>query len=187
MDNITFLKAVEIATKAHVGQTRADGKTPYILHPIRVATLVSQLGITFESSDRLLNKNGVVIAALLHDVLEDSGKSARSTKFYREDLSLNFGHAVAKVVEELTQDQSMPKDQRRALMIEHCGTMSFEAKTIKLADRLDNMRDMASMSRKFIDRYCDEATQMLERMKGTCPSFEDEIREIILKSQEPPK
>jgi (p)ppGpp synthase/HD superfamily hydrolase len=168
------LKAVGVATQGHWGQTRADRKTPYVLHPLRVATLVETAPLPEGVSRR-----DVVLAAILHDVLEDSGTGRGSTVISKMQLAENFGYKVADVVEELTQDKTLAKADRRAKMIEHCATMSIEAKIIKLADRLDNMRDMKHMPADFVTRYCDEARQMVANMKGACSPFEVEIQNIM--------
>lgn len=58
-------EAIALAVKAHEGQTRMDGKTPYIMHPFAVMNILTEMGYT--GSDKLL------AAAVLHDVLEDCG------------------------------------------------------------------------------------------------------------------
>ncbi len=59
-------KAIDIAMRAHQGQTRMDGKTPYIMHPMAVMNILTEMGFM---NDKLL------AAAVLHDVIEDCDKS----------------------------------------------------------------------------------------------------------------
>lgn len=167
MENI--LKATRLAVQYHAGQTRKNNGTPYVLHPIRVAELVDahaprRMSGTFYWED-------IVCAAMLHDTLED-------TSLTYEQIVGEFGLWVADVVKELTQDKSVPWADRRRLMIEKCGSMSPAAKLIKLADRLDNMREMETMPDSFIDRYCAEARPMIAAMAGICPAIEAQILEI---------
>lgn len=171
-----MLGAFRVAMLAHLGQTRADRKTPYVLHPLRVATIVMSVNIP-EGVSRLV----AVLVAILHDVLEDSGKGRGSTKYSPQDMLDLFGEEVASVVLELTQDGSLPHAERRARMIAHCATMSRTAKLVKLADRLDNMRDMAHMPQDFVKRYCSEARQMLSAMEGACPELEAQIKQLVAK------
>lgn len=100
------MKAMAVAIKAHAGQTRADRKTPYILHPVRVAQIIVE---ATDPSTASKEKETMITAAILHDVLEDSGKRG-STKFSYDDLEKEFGQTVAFIVKELTQDQALPKD-----------------------------------------------------------------------------
>lgn len=182
MDTSIILKAMQTAIMAHGRQTRADGKTPYILHPVRVARIVEDAFMGIEEEEE--KKTSLIVAALLHDVLEDSGKKG-STKFTSEDLAKDFGHHVAGIVQELTQDSNLPKEERRAQMIEHCKSMSWHAKFIKLSDRIDNMRDMSSMGQDFKTRYVNEAKQMLENMKGTSDTLEAILEGLVKKYSEP--
>ncbi len=74
-----------------------------------------------------------MIAALLHDTVEDVGVT-------REDLVERFGSEVAALVMEVTDDKSLPKEERKRLQIEHAPKLSVGAQTIKLADKISNLR-----------------------------------------------
>lgn len=162
-----LLAAILLAVSAHHGQMRKNGQDPYVVHPLRVARTVARAAIPDGMA-----RAPLILAALLHDTLEDTAVTAAQ-------LAQQFGAEVASMVQELTQDGSLPKAERRARMLEHCGAMSAGAKIVKLADRLDNMRDMEGMSREFIARYCDEARIMLQQMRGACPAVEREIAQLI--------
>jgi guanosine-3',5'-bis(diphosphate) 3'-pyrophosphohydrolase len=97
-------------------------------------------------------------------------------------MAKDFGKEVAGLVGELTLDMSISAFDRKQLMLEQCSQMSLEAKIIKLADRLDNMRDnMGSLGEAFINRYCAEAEIMLKKMRGASPFLEEELMKIIQK------
>ena len=83
----TALKALSIAEEAHEGVMRKDGVTPYIEHPMKVASILFDLGITDEE---------VIATALLHDVIEDSKDHKIKSRVYNE-FSGNIGLAVTAV------------------------------------------------------------------------------------------
>ncbi|MBQ0119781.1 MAG: bifunctional (p)ppGpp synthetase/guanosine-3',5'-bis(diphosphate) 3'-pyrophosphohydrolase [Bacteroidales bacterium] len=127
-------KAFNFACSAHAGVRRRSGE-PYILHPIAVATIVSQeIGLGSTS----------ICAALLHDVVED-------TDYTVEDIETHFGKKIASIVEGLTKisggifgdHASAQAENFRKLLL----TMSDDIRVvlIKMADRLHNMRTLASM------------------------------------------
>lgn len=77
----------------------------------------------------------VIIAALLHDTVEDT-----DTTF--EEIEKHFGEKVKKIVQEVTDDKSLPKQERKRLQVVNASQKSFEAKLVKLADKLYNLRDL---------------------------------------------
>src|SRR5580700_2229396 len=122
----SILEAARFAAEKHAAQRRKGATAePYVNHLLEVAELVS--GAISESNPNL------VIAALLHDTVEDVGVT-------REDLVQRFGSAVADMVMEVTDDKSLPKDERKRLQIEHAPKLSVGAQTIKLADKISNLR-----------------------------------------------
>ena len=127
-------KAFKFARDAHQGIRRRSGE-PYIMHPLAVATIVSQeigLGSTSISS------------ALLHDVVED-------TDYTVEDIKAQFGEKIARIVDGLTKisggifgdKASLQAENFRKLLL----TMADDVRVvlIKMADRLHNMRTLSSM------------------------------------------
>lgn len=122
--------ALQFATKAHAGQTRSGGD-PYITHPMRVAASVEQ----FKKSHNL---DAMIDAALLHDTVEDTDTTY-------EDLEALFGGLVASLVKELTSDpDEIKRVGKAAYLANKMETMSSYALVIKLADRLDNVKDIAT-------------------------------------------
>lgn len=115
--------ALAIAQRAHEGTFRADGRTPYIAHPMVVAAVVRAAG----------GGETAVAAALLHDVIED-------TDMKPSELIELAGGDVADLVIELTFPNNMPDRRRR--MVERVPSMSQDAKLIKLADIYCNLSDI---------------------------------------------
>ncbi len=127
-------KAFKFARDAHKGIRRRSGE-PYIMHPLAVATIVSQeIGLGSTS----------ISAALLHDVVED-------TDYTVEDIQAQFGEKIARIVDGLTKisggifgdKASLQAENFRKLLL----TMAEDVRVvlIKMADRLHNMRTLSSM------------------------------------------
>uniref|UniRef100_A0A3B4WDF4 Guanosine-3',5'-bis(diphosphate) 3'-pyrophosphohydrolase MESH1 n=1 Tax=Seriola lalandi dorsalis TaxID=1841481 RepID=A0A3B4WDF4_SERLL len=74
-------------------------------------------------------------AALLHDTVEDTDTTPA-------ELEAKFGPTVARIVEEVTDEKSLPKQERKRLQVEHAPHCSRQAKLVKLADKLYNLRDL---------------------------------------------
>jgi GTP diphosphokinase / guanosine-3',5'-bis(diphosphate) 3'-diphosphatase len=122
------LEAAHFAAQKHANQKRkgAAGE-PYINHLLEVAQLVSA---AIPEPD-----TNLVIAALLHDTVEDAGVT-------EQDLAQRFGSDVADLVMEVTDDKSLPKAERKRLQIESAPKKSVRAQVIKLADKISNMRSI---------------------------------------------
>ena len=123
-----ILLAAQYAAEKHA-QQRRKGVTaePYVNHLLEVARLVSE-ALT-EPDENL------VMAALLHDVVEDTGVT-------RVDLAAAFNEDVASLVMEVTDDKSLPKHERKRLQVEHAPHKTVRAQMIKVADKISNLRAM---------------------------------------------
>src|ERR1019366_3407964 len=120
------LKAAHFAAQKHAGQRRKGAAAePYINHLLEVAELVAS---ALAGPD-----TNLVIAALLHDTVEDTGTT-------KEELAETFGSDVADLVMEVTDDKSLPKAERKRLQIVHASQISVRAQVIKLADKISNLR-----------------------------------------------
>ncbi len=130
--------ALKVAVQAHLGQSR-DGKNglPYAVHPISVANLVTSVGKVHDPT--------VLCAALLHDVLEESAVSPKQ-------ISKKFGKPTAQLVLELTREEpdelvvkklteGQLRELRSKMLLMEIRKMSPNAMLIKLADRIDNLRE----------------------------------------------
>ena len=153
-----ILRAATFAAHKHRHQRRKDqAGTPYINHPLRVATLIAEVGKVTDES--------VLQAALLHDTVEDTD----TTVF---ELELAFGAKVAGIVMEVTDDKSLPKVERKRLQIEHAAHASYEAKLVKLADKLDNLTDQrtnppSGWSRERVLGYYLWSFEVIKKLRGT--------------------
>lgn len=162
MDTGLLLSAIEFAAHKHRDQRRKDlPKSPYINHPIAVARLLWQHGVT----DPV-----VILASVLHDTLEDTSTT-------QAELVERFGEAVAATVLEVTDDKSLPKGRRKELQIEHAPNLSTAAKLVKLADKTCNVRDMVespphewSSERRY--EYFVWAERVVEGLRGVNASLE---------------
>lgn len=127
---ITVLKAADAVARWHVHQKRKGAaQEPYINHLLEVATLVA------EATDG--KDPDLVVAALLHDATEDQ-------EVPREMIAEVFGEDVAVLVEEVTDDKSLEKQERKRLQVENAFKKSDRAKIIKLADKISNLRTISA-------------------------------------------
>jgi (p)ppGpp synthase/HD superfamily hydrolase len=153
-------RALAFARRAHesIGQRRKYTGDPYIVHPVAVAEIVRSVPHTPE----------MIAAAYLHDVVED-------TPVTLADIRLAFGDVVADLVDWLT-DVSRPGDgnrrTRRGIDLMHTAQAPPEAKTIKLADLIDNSETIASHDRAgFWPVYRREKLALLEVLKEGDPTL----------------
>ena len=121
-----ILQAATFAAEKHAAQKRKGAAAePYVNHLLEVAHLIST---ALSEPD-----TNLVIAALLHDTIEDAGVT-------KEELIQAFGTDVADLVAEVTDDKSLPKAERKSLQIVHAAKISVRAQAIKLADKISNLR-----------------------------------------------
>lgn len=137
-------EAAGMAARFHIGQTRKDGRTPYISHPFRVTLTVRDV---FHCADET-----ALTAALLHDVIEDT------TADY-DDISERFGDQVAQIVAALTKDMRLPEPERETAYDAGLRAADWRAHVIKLADQYDNLSNAAADDRKLAPflRRCERA------------------------------
>lgn len=136
--------AIEFVAEKHQFQTRKNpAKTPYISHLLGVAYNVMSLGGVRDPN--------VIVAALLHDVVEDTSTSL-------SEVQEKFGDQVASLVKEVTDDKSLPSEARKQHQIESAADTSIGAAQIKLADSLYNLHDLSAgtplgWSQARVDQY----------------------------------
>lgn len=107
---------------------------------------------------------------LLHDTIED-------TKTTGTELRRLFGTRVAGIVAEVTDNKRLPKERRKELQIDHAGSLSQNAKQVKLADKICNLRDILASPPKdwSIERkrqYFDWAKKVIDQVRGTNSKLE---------------
>ena len=155
--------ALAFAAHKHRAQRRKDKEaSPYINHPIALA-------------DVLVNEGGVddpvaLCAAVLHDTIEDTETSY-------EELQQRFGKEIAGVVMEVTDDKNLDKAERKALQVAHAHKLSKRARLVKLADKISNLRDIASnppanwpLERK--QEYYEWAKRVIDGLRGAHAGLE---------------
>ncbi len=141
-------EAIEFSRLAHQGQLRKSGE-PYVTHPIAVARILTSLHVDVQA----------IIAALLHDVVED-------TEITGDDIALRFGKPVAELVDGLskldrlnfvTREDAQAENFRKMLL-----AMARDVRVIliKLADRLHNMRTLESMEHEKCERIARETMEI---------------------------
>jgi len=143
-------RAAGFAARAHQGQVRGDGVTPYFAHPARVAMTVRDV---FGCDDQ-----EALAAALLHDVIEDT------TTDY-DDLAEAFGESVAGIVAALTKNSALPAAEREDEYDARLSRADWRARLIKLADVYDNFCDqgtLAAAKRKKIAGKLRRAVELAE-------------------------
>jgi guanosine-3',5'-bis(diphosphate) 3'-pyrophosphohydrolase len=130
MKEAFVLKAVQFAAQKHRDQRRKDrDASPYINHPISVARVISEVGG--------IDDPEILAAALLHDTLED-------TETEPEELEAIFGKRVCRLVEEVSDNKSLTKEERKQRQIEHAALLSPDAVLIKLGDKISNVMDVTN-------------------------------------------
>jgi 5'-deoxynucleotidase YfbR-like HD superfamily hydrolase len=166
-DVVLFAHAVEFALTKHreFGQTREDEVTPYGIHILRVIEQLREVG--------LIDDFEILAAAALHDVVEDCGVLV-------DDIRSKHGDRVAKFVAEVSRSVG----QSSADFVEQLGQSSREGKTIKLADRLDNVNDLRNFQKATFGGgpasvYLDESRSILEACGDANQRLADALEEAI--------
>jgi guanosine-3',5'-bis(diphosphate) 3'-pyrophosphohydrolase len=121
-----LLESFSFAARAHQGQLRKDGKTPYVSHVLRACLVLRHV---FGIDDAT-----ALTAAALHDTIEDT-----TTDF--DDLEEKFGADVASWVAALSKDKRLPDDEREAAYAATLAKSQWQVKVCKLADIFDNLLD----------------------------------------------
>lgn len=153
----TFIRAIAFAAHKHRDQRRKDpAASPYINHPIALADVLANEGGVTDME--------VLCAAVLHDTVEDTETTV-------DELRAHFGERIASIVDEVTDDKGLPKQERKQLQIEHAPHISAQAKLVKLADKICNVRDILhspprSWSVERQERYLHWAAAVIEGVRG---------------------
>ncbi|WP_298191244.1 HD domain-containing protein [Novosphingobium sp.] len=162
-DLVLVLDAAAFAADKHRRQRRKDAEaTPYINHPLALATILAREGGVTDAE--------VIAAALLHDTVED-------TETTLAELEARFGSVVAAMVAEVTDDKALPKAVRKQLQIAHAAHKSPGAKLVKLADKIANLRDIAASPPADWDQtrkaaYVRWAGEVVAGLRGTNAALE---------------
>jgi guanosine-3',5'-bis(diphosphate) 3'-pyrophosphohydrolase len=166
-----LLEAIAFAAEKHRHQRRKDAESsPYINHPIALASLLKREGV---------DDVAVLCAALLHDTIEDTNTTA-------DELRVLFGEVVTSVVLEVTDDKSLDKAERKRLQVLHAHALSDRAKLVKLADKICNVYDMvaAPPASWTLDRkreYLQWAKEVVDGLRGAHPDLEAIFDDVYAK------
>ena len=130
---MTLEDAIIFAMNAHKGQVRKGKNTPYIFHPLEALFIAKSL----------TSNTNVLMASVLHDVIED-------TAYSYDDIVNNFGKEVANIINYESEDKMEDKSPEDTWKIRKIRQLSilrnapYEAKVVCLADKLANMREIYS-------------------------------------------
>jgi guanosine-3',5'-bis(diphosphate) 3'-pyrophosphohydrolase len=162
-----IIQALAFAAHKHRDQRRKDVKaSPYINHPIAVA--YHEGGV----SDAR-----VIAAALLHDTIED-------TETHASEIEREFGKGICDIVLEVTDDTRLDKADRRRLQVERSADASHNARLVKLADKICNLRDTLNSPPASWDlgrrrEYFEWAKQVVDQIRGTNSRLEAVFDEVF--------
>tara|TARA_R110000868_G_scaffold169421_1_gene404405 strand:- start:6070 stop:6618 length:549 start_codon:yes stop_codon:yes gene_type:complete len=170
-----YVKAVAFAAEKHRNQRRHDAEaSPYINHPIALTNVLANEGGVTDIS--------VLCAAVLHDTIEDTETTAY-------ELEALFGSRITSIVLEVSDDKTLRKDVRKQLQIEHAPHSSPDAKLVKLADKICNLRDMLASppadwpsARKV--GYFEWAGQVAAGLRGTHAGLQATLDALIERKSE---
>ena len=156
-------EAYAFAADKHRHQRRKDvHASPYINHPIQLVHILTHEGG--------IEDVPTLVAAILHDTIEDTATTV-------EELREKFGGEIASIVQEVTDDKSLPKDVRKRLQIEHAQGLSHQAKLVKLADLISNVEETLDNESQLwpYDRrmtYLEWANRVVHGLRGISPVLE---------------
>jgi len=162
-------EAIEFAREAHAGQVRDHSGDPYVVHPLRVADRVASIPGASEA---------MVVAAVLHDVVEDSDVSLA-------EIAERFGADVARIVDGLSskEDKSLRRVERKAAEVARLAAEPAAVQSVKLADRIDNLRDfpvdVKKVRRFLVKAYLPESAVLLDSLVDADAGVRAELGEVI--------
>jgi len=155
-----YRAAVDYAIKHHGDQTYGDG-VPYITHLVQVAMVLVRFGFhpARGSEDEQRRARNLIIAAILHDVVED-------TDVTREDVAAEFGDSIATLVYAVSNEPGKNRRERHAKS--HGKLIEIEDGIIlKLADRIANLESCHATRNKLIGMYRKEWDGFKKKLRHT--------------------
>jgi (p)ppGpp synthase/HD superfamily hydrolase len=170
-----LLAVLKFAAHKHSRQRRKDLEaTPYINHPIEVAEALCRIGGITDLP--------TLQAAILHDTIEDTETSPQELEDY-------FGQEVRVLVQEVTDDKSLPKQERKRLQVAHAPNLSTPAKLIKIGDKICNVSEITptqpaewTLERKL--EYLDWAEKVVSGCRDCNLDLEQHFDAVLKKSRE---
>lgn len=165
-----FLKAVKFSAEKHRHQRRKDERaSPYINHPIEVANVLWTSGDVYDLT--------TIVGAILHDTIEDTNTTP-------EEIRINFGEDILALIQEVTDDKSLPKKERKRQQIEKAPLLSCRAKQIKIADKICNINDIVNYppqnwSWQRRADYLDWADSVIAGLRGVNAKLENNFNDVL--------
>ena len=123
--SVNIQKAIVFATQKHEGQKRKGTDIPYIVHPMEVMQILTDMHC----------EEAVIIAGILHDTLEDTDTTP-------EEIREAFGENVLAIVQTESEDKSKTWKERKQRTVDELTEASTESKQVCFADKLSNIRSM---------------------------------------------
>lgn len=163
-------KAIEVAIRIHKGQMRkGDGITPYVVHPISVAMILS----------KHTRDENTIIAALLHDALEDTSYSVKQ-------IQKDFGLRVLSIVKGVSdKNPDDPWAKRKEAYLKKIKTVSKEACLIACADKINNLESICEAYSEYGDRVWESFNASKEAKLGfyesVCIEVEKRFKHPIIR------
>jgi guanosine-3',5'-bis(diphosphate) 3'-pyrophosphohydrolase len=165
-DALLMARAYALASRAHADQTRkGEAGIPYINHCCEVAELVAEAGAPV----------AVVVAAVLHDVVEDSETTVA-------EIGMRFGAEVAAMVGGMTdppERDALPRGEKKARQAEHMATAPDEVRTIKIADQTSNVRDIVREPGAWEAADAADYVAGAERVVAACRGAAPELERVF--------
>lgn len=154
-----LFRAIHLAARWHSAQRRkGPGAEPYINHLIEVGFLLSD---TAGIADR-----DILIAAVLHDAIEDTAATP-------DEIGERFGPRVCQLVLAVSDDKSLPKAERKKMVLEHLAHAEDAIKLIKLADLCSNIASVPTdWNTVRLDEYFTWTRQVADRCAGASPALD---------------
>jgi len=180
-DSALILKALEFAARRHRTQLRKGlDRTPYINHPIQVASLLANFA---GETDPVL-----LTAAILHDVIEDTVDSVRERDELKSIISSKFGEEILALTLEVTDDKTLDKKERKRLQVVNATHKSDNAKKLKIADKIMNILDItenppADWDLQRISDYFEWADNVVAGLRGVNHKLEELFDDCLSKGR----
>ena len=170
----TLFFALEFAMYKHRNQRRKDRESiPYINHPFEVMTILWKRGAVRDLE--------TLLGALLHDTLEDTETTV-------SELEAHFGEEVARIVQEVSDDKSLPKTVRKQQQIDHAVYLSRPACNIKIADKIANVQEILDnppqgWSSKKRWNYIQWAAEVIRNLAYQNQPLNDYFQSLVLRGE----
>lgn len=163
-----YWKALTYAFINYGENKRKSMDVPYAVHPVRITTILRAAGFNEENNEDLM------IAALFHDLVEDTDTPI-------EEIKDEFGENVASIVLELTKPEGA-KGNKKKEWLENFTKSSKEAKIVKMADRIDNLMDIGDFwTTKQQKDYAEQGKIILKTCGSAHKGLAQELYNVIEK------